>query len=1751
MLMVAVLTLALSPFGSVLAYANEGGGVPSGEQGEGATASSTQVEGAGGAEAIADGNTASTWRDWGLENSTENVGHIWTDKTVQANDIVLTGADGEKTAEIKKGDSTFLTALSAISSTSNLKSTSTTPLDIVLVLDASGSMNDPMGNGDRTSRIDALKEAANAFIDEIAKQNAGVMDAAKQHQVAIVKFAGDKSELVGDDKYQKDQYWYNYSRVMKNMAVCTDASKSQYEDAIESISPAGATRSDYGMELAKDQTSGRNEAKKIVVFFTDGKPTSYSNYDPKVAKGAVDAAKTMKDAGASMYTIGIFEGADPSADANDRSTSNENKFMQAASSNYPNATYASDRGEYTWNFGTRAENSDFYKSATNADELKKVFDDISKEIVKDAGYPTETQKGYEADSGFITFTDQLGDYMKVDGFTTVVFANKVFEKPTKTTNGLMDAYTFTGEAGNALYPKGNLRDIDITVTRSNDLKTGDKVEVKIPAALIPLHHFQVNEDGTGSVDLTFPIRAFYGSSLKTDAVEALANPDGGLASYIANNSENGKVSFLANKWSGGTDGDVVANFTPSKGNSYYYITEDTPIYQDETCTQQANAPLEKGKTYYYKRTWYDISNSKATQQTKAVRFDSGALENIDGYISRDGDGKAYFKAGTPRMTYINELNTAKGADKSKLSANSTSTAKTFINPKWAGEQVSVLLGNNGKLSVAQPGTLEISKTLEVPAGYSADEFANDSFEFAIAIPKAANTTLKAQVKNATGEAMGDAFDIAFNEAGNATQSLKNGETLSVYGLAAGVEYTVTEMAKAGFTQTAPADEAGKAVAATGAIEAGKTAHASFTNAYSASGTLNGETALAGEKILTGRDMAEDEKFGFTLSAADKATQDAVAAGVVTLPDAATVMDAKNGEAKGFAFGSITFSKPGTYAFNVSETQWNGSALPEDDTNGLTFDRSAKTVTVTVTDDHEGSLKAEVAYPESGVAFVNQYGSSSAFTGIKVSKTLTGRVMKAGEFGFTIEGVGNDSRALLTESDKSFTNKDSRADGVAYEVTKLSNLTFTQENSGKVYEFVVKEVIPEGATYDETTGLWLMENLSLYYDGTAHTVKISVTDNGKGTVETKTTVDGEESDTVSFTNKYVPTPCELNIATELGLNKSIEGRPWKNGDSFTFNLTPVTAGAPMPVKGGVEVAAVTVTSDQEKEGHAPIDFGSIIYEKAGVYQYRVTEEHAGEHIGDLLYTNNVADITVTVTDDGQGKLTAAQKSVEGATFTNLYQEFAYNEVPIIVTKEITGTSGKYEGQFNFVLEALDDGPLPEGATPSGGKGAIATNGADGFVNFGNLVFDAMASGAADSVAADGAASGSTDGQDVANGNSSADAAAPDAGPNTRTFEYVISEQPGDIANITYDQSKLHFVIKAKRDAQGQITAEITRMWVEGGETPGPAEVPAKGSSLHTFVNTYTPPYVPPVDPDPDPVFAAPSAKKILEGRALVAGEFSFELVEKGKVVSTGTNTATGDITFNPIKYTAPGTHTYTMHEVRAGTTEAGVTYDATTYTVTAKVTKSGGKLQVEYFVEGADGIVPAVFKNVYEPAGATVVIGATKTLAGKELSQGQFTFRLVGADGTVVEATNDANGNVAFPKLSFDKEGTYEFTMTEVKDNQVNVTYDDASYRVVVIVTDDGKGQLVTEASYPDGTPAFANSYVESVPEPGSGPDTEPTATPTTDGPTAPGKSGPVKHFAKLAKTGDGVLLAAAPVAVGMVAAFAVGAIAFRLLRKRG
>lgn len=1862
----------------------------------------------------------SSMDDWavilgGETPNTANIGRIWTDKTVSTDTITTSSG-----SVINRGDSAFITALSALSSTSNVKSSSTTPLDIVLVLDASGSMDDSMDDG--TKRIDALKSAANNFVNHIAEQNQGISDSSKQHQVSIVKFSGDKSAAVGNDTYYRGGYKYNYSQVMKAMSPCTDA--AAFRNTINSINPAGSTRADYGLQLADSQTSNREDAKKIVIFFTDGSPTSSSGFESEVASSAVSAAKAMKDKKATVYTVGIFSGADPSADPS--GASNENKFMHAVSSNYPEAAYTQNSGfwgGWDWNLGTRPDGSDFYKSATNADELKKVFDDISSEIVKGSGYPTNATEGAEHTSGYITFDDALGAYMQVDSFKAIALNGQTFEKSTKTTAkttaGNVDTYTFEGKVtmGSNDVSLGN---VVITVTKSTDLAVGDKVQVKVPAALIPLRSYNVDQKSmTMTVSDTKPINVVYTSSLKPGVESLLANPDDAMSEYLQANSQEGKASFYSNDWKQGYLGNTIANFEPSSDNIYYYFTSDTPIYTDEACTQRAHQVV-KGNTYWYKYSYYEMTNAGSgtvEEKEKVISFSGADAEAIEGSIGVDSQG-AYFKAGTARLTYLNELYKAKAP-------NETGTAVDVLNPKWVGAgQVGAYLGNNGKLSVDLPGTLAVTKQLEVPDGYSADDFANDSFEFTINMPDAATKSFSAVVKNANGDKVGDAFTLTFDGEGKAKHDLKAGETLYVYGLAGGWNYTVTESDRDGFTQ------AGTGL--TGTIIAGGTANAKVVNTYSASGTLKGEDSLKGEKVLTGRDwnstdkftflleapegsvgvpmpegaiggratvevtqpdgtpagtpvpfnfgditytkpgvytyeireskelsvlnpgvsasealyevtvtvtdeghtgnltvnsemkkllsddgntvespatvasfvneydtqevkwtpvgekkytdstdarpleqgmfhvigctndptaplpkldndqeisgvhngvtyrgavvsvdangaiafpqatytysnlgqgqtektfiykimevvwdgsnwrsvedalkdpnfnsagvrydptiwtvnvtlkndnkvlvlsaqylkngvpvqgasfqfansydpkpatatidgtktltgrdMADGETFGFELSAADETTQNAVTAGTVTLPGAATVSGAKADEVKGFQFGEITFKKPGEYTFNVNEMKWNGEAVPAADGNGMQFDRSTKTVKVTVTDDHTGSLKAEVTYPNGAVAFTNKYATSSTYNGIQVEKTLTGRDMKAGEFGFVIEG--NDaSEALLADSDKQFTNPNDRAEGIADVMTKIAGHTFTQADSGKHFEFTVKEEIPEGAVQDQATGLWYVEGKGLYYDGANHVVTIDVADDGNGQLATTTKVDGQETNVVSFANKYRAQNVSFDTANAQ-LNKILQGRDWLDSDSFDFTITALD-GAPMPKRDGSEVSSATVKSPNSKDGDSvSFDFGQIEFTSDMVkdapghkrtFTYEVTE-NAGNLPG-IQYSDNKAVVEVTVSDNGQGKLVASATTQNG-TFVNRYSsELNYTAAGgLNLAKTLTGRD-MTDGQFIIKITTDDEASAGLLGLPEDGREVPMPAAEDGAqVMKSALTGDVVLTQR-------------------------------DAG---KTYSYKVVEQGTAPSGYTYDTAERTVTITVEGDpANGTLKATTV---VSGGPDGDKAYVYSSDAvgtqekAVVPFNNSYA-----------ASGEVGITATKSLTGRSLTDGEFDFALKYANGIedVAAATNDASGNVDFGSIKYTTEGlaklvADGHAVKTVKDGKPAWKIDYVAYEKT---DVLPGGVSAQTQpivftvMVVDNGDGTLAAtanttgnglVFENVYSTGGPIEMgLSGIKNLkAGEGLTpasiEGKFTFTVTSDDPAApmpqsTTATNDANGNVDFGNIEF-------------------------------------------------------------------------------------------------------------------------------------
>lgn len=253
------------------------------------------------------------------------------------------------------------------------------PLDIVLVLDVSGSMEDPITSTDTTKRITILKDSINQFIEEFAKNNSKQSDEKYQSRISIIKFAGDKSDKVGNDTYTENGYRYNYTQIMSDFFTATNENKAKLEDVVNSISPVGATRSDYAMELALKQINqskndeSRKDAKRIVFFVTDGQPTTLNNFDDDVANKAITASEEIKK-DAEVYTFGMFSLTDPSITGHVGSgtwsdAEKFNAYMHGVSSNYPDA-------QSYKNLGTRAENSTYYMGAKSSNEATAIFDSV-------------------------------------------------------------------------------------------------------------------------------------------------------------------------------------------------------------------------------------------------------------------------------------------------------------------------------------------------------------------------------------------------------------------------------------------------------------------------------------------------------------------------------------------------------------------------------------------------------------------------------------------------------------------------------------------------------------------------------------------------------------------------------------------------------------------------------------------------------------------------------------------------------------------------------------------------------------------------------------------------------------------------------------------------------------------------------------------------------------------------------------------------------------------------------------------------------------------------------------------------------------------------------------------------------------------------------------------------------------------------------------------------------------------------------
>lgn len=1648
--------------------------------------SSTGMDGPTVSGTVVDPDTSGRWEIWaaghnGNKVTTQNVGRIWTDKTVK------------KAGENEASD--FVTTLSAMSSTSNSTVTVTTPLDIVMVLDASGSMDDHMGGIDSPKRIDALKNAANSFIDTIAKQNEGIEGVNRQHRVAIVKFAGKKSNDIGNNMYRDGGYSYNYTQVMKELTYCSGSNADDLKkNTINQIQPAGATRADYGLELAEGITitSGRKDAKKIIVFFTDGTPTKQNKFDAGVANAAVTAAKNMKDSKATVYTIGIFDGADPSAGIQDSGKSQkENKFMHAVSSNYPNAT--------AWDtHGARAENSDYYKSATNAEELKKVFDDISQAITSEAPYPTEIHKGYDkTKSGYITFTDELGDFMQVDGFTEVVINGTPFTEASKTFNEETntDTYEFTGKA----------KDLLITVQRAGDdnPQKGDIVTVNIPASLIPLSHFKT-VDGKLSVDSVKPIQVKYASSVKSVALDNLFTPEKvtGLKTYIEKNTtvaddDSKTVSFYANKWKTGALGDTVATFEPADTNRYYYFQKQTPIYTDKECTQPAKISLAEKGTYYYKDEFEEQGeNNEAKSATAVIEFIGGDAAKFDGAIVRDKDDNLSFSVGTARLAFIDELHTTKEG----VGGNLTETALDVLNPRWnnvsakaGATHVNSYLGNNGKISYKYdmtPAKVDTKASFGLTKVLEGREWTKeDKFEFGLTSENGAPMPKSTTAVATQGNKAIDFGEITYTEPGTYVYKVseKNaGQTID------GITYSgnVAEI-----TVTVTPNKKGE-LSADVQVTSGET---EFKNTYAANSVDSSVTdKIKVTKVLTGRDLKAGE-FSFELREG--------------LGEDAKVIETVKNDANGnVTFKAIKYTEIGQHIYTLHEVKGNAG--------GITYDGTTYTIVTTISDNNKGQLVAThelqgAAEDVKSIKFENSYTATPVAASLVGKKNLQvpdGLTPAdiAGKFTFTVTGeegapmpanasVTNDAKGKVDFGKITFTLDDlNKALGEKPE-KREHTFTYTVTESGEV----------AGVTNDANA---------------TRKVSYTVTDDGKGNLSVSHKPDGDAA--FAFTNTYNVKSVETSVTEQITATKFLTGRDMAEGE-FSFEL----------VEGGDKDAKVVATGKNAADG--TITMSPVKYEKAGTHTYTLREVNGGTTSKGITYSDAKFTIETTITDNGDGTLSAQHvlKNAEAAIFKNTYSVTPLDtELDFGLSKAIDGRDWTDGDEFSFTITAPEGTPLPDPATVTVSKrdakdgiaaikfgkihyAAAGTYKYEIRENAGSTVgmtYDAHVATAEVTVTEDSdgtltanvtkkengrftntyrteldyAAAGGlklsktlygrpmTEGQftftvtPADDGSASALGLLPGANnyesPATiegtvgqidilaghevkftqadagKTFTYTVAEKNDGQPGYTYDDAVRTVTIAIADDTAGTLTATTT---VSGGSegtlvTEYKTGAAAVESAVVPFVNSYSA-----TTNTPGGTAAQVVAAKTLTGRPMVDGEFWFGIAYQGELVGYENLKPNigGHVSFDALHYDTKMLADLESAGLAHRTDKDGKLAWTINYTAYEAIhgLPNGVSATTWYFgfkvivADNGDGTLTAtvdyggiepLFENVYGADAVDAALAGTKKLQAAEgLTPaditGKFTFTVAADEAGApmperTTATNDAAGNVDFGKIHF-------------------------------------------------------------------------------------------------------------------------------------
>lgn len=1040
----------------------------------------------------------------------------------------------------------------------------------------------------------------------------------------------------------------------------------------------------------------------------------------------------------------------------------------------------------------------------------------------------------------------------------------------------------------------------------------------------------------------------------------------------------------------------------------------------------------------------------------------------------------------------------------------------------------------------------------------------------------ADVTVEATKVLAGKDLTADAFTFGLydqdgNEDARGTND-KNGKVkLTVKGLNLGeYDYTLKEVAGSDSTITYDSTEVrvhvsvkaeGDKAKATVTYD-GKNDIPTFKNTYQPAET---SVTLAAKKAYVKSDSTpaalKGGEFAFDLYEGDLTAEQ--------LKGKQPIRSAKNGEDGTVTFPAINYTKAGEYKYTIVEKKG--------DLSHVTFDDAVHHAAVKVM-DKAGKLDAAVAYDgdkADAPTFTNTYTAKGSveLTETKVVAVAPGFThdtkLKGGEYTFELKDA--DGKVLDTAKNE--------ADGTV-KFTRDFELADLGGAASKAFAYTIVE--QPGA------------EPGMVYDNHTLTYTVTVTDGGNGALNAKAIVTSASgSDT--FTNTYQPAATGLALGAQKSYVKKDDNTPIvpKDGE-FTFDVYEGKMTAEQ-LAGAKPVRTATNGAD------GSVNFDAFSYAKPGTYEYTIVERKGdlayvtyddAVHHAVVTVVDNAGTLQASVAYDGA--------DATKPTFTNTYKAKATNSGAIALTKSVDVHDGSYQlkaGDFAFELVGSDGTVLQTQKNDAKGKvyfneltfdhaGTFPftvrevqpTDGAPGVPgvtytgktytltyvvkdnNDGKLVVESStvkpSEGTENGVTPNtmtfansyqpGQTSYQISGTKVLENADPATTRTPADGEFTFalidvatgqeidrttnvgkafTFKaisytatgshaYQVKEVAGQDGTITYSDAVLDVTVNVTDDGSGQLTATAN-----------------KTAADLTFTNTYT----------PTATTATITGTKALTGRDLAEGEFFFDLKDAdGNVVQTVQNGADGTFGFAPLQLDKVGTYVYTVSE-RAGATANGVTYDTTVFTATVTVTENAEthalEAQVAYS-KGGKAADAVAFSNSYAPAATEVKLGASKVLSGEDLKEGQFSFQLKDADGKVLQtAKNAADGTVGFEAISYDKPGTYAYSISEVDDGQKNVTYDAAEHRVTVTVTDDGAGHLVATVTY-DGAvaPVFKNTYT-------------PPTTPPTEPPTNPPSKSPVPKEEKpgLPYTGDTSL---SPMALGGIAGGAVVLIAAGVILRR-